>query len=194
MGRVDRELWVAHILLGYRRMNMKNKAKIAVLLGPDFEDSEFTHPVAKLREAGHEVEVLGTEANQTLEGKRHKAKVETDAAVGERQSEDYDAVLIPGGYSPDKLRTDEQMVRFVRDFDRLKRPIAAICHGPQLLIEADVVKGRTMTSWPSVRTDLRNAGAEVVDRAVCKDGHFITSRKPDDLDEFTTALLSAVSA
>lgn len=194
MGRVDRELWVAHILLGYRRMNMKNKAKIAVLLGPDFEDSEFTHPVAKLREAGHEVEVLGTEANQTLEGKRHKAKVDTDAAVGERQSEDYDAVLIPGGYSPDKLRTDEQMVRFVRDFDRLKRPIAAICHGPQLLIEADVVKGRTMTSWPSVRTDLRNAGAEVVDRAVCKDGHFITSRKPDDLDEFTTALLSAVSA
>lgn len=194
MGRVDRELWVAHILLGYRRMNMKNKAKIAVLLGPDFEDSEFTHPVAKLREAGYEVEVLGTEANQTLEGKRHKAKVDTDAAVGERQSEDYDAVLIPGGYSPDKLRTDEQMVRFVRDFDRLKRPIAAICHGPQLLIEADVVKGRTMTSWPSVRTDLRNAGAEVVDRAVCKDGHFITSRKPDDLDEFTTALLSAVSA
>lgn len=194
MGRVDRELWVAHILLWHRRMNMKNKAKIAVLLGPDFEDSEFTHPVAKLREAGHEVEVLGTEANQTLEGKRHKAKVATDAAVGERQSEDYDAVLIPGGYSPDKLRTDEQMVRFVRDFDRLKRPIAAICHGPQLLIEANVVKGRTMTSWPSVRTDLRNAGAEVVDRAVCKDGHFITSRRPDDLDEFTTALLSAVSA
>lgn len=175
-------------------MNMQNKAKIAVLLGPDFEDSEFTHPVAKLREAGHEVEVLGTKANQALEGKRHKAKVETDAAVGDRQAEDYDALLIPGGHSPDKLRTDEQMVRFVQDFDRLKRPIAAICHGPQLLIEAGVVKGRTMTSWPSVRTDLRNAGAEVVERAVCKDGYLITSRKPDDLDEFTTALLSAVSA
>lgn len=174
-------------------MNMKKIAKVAVLLGPDFEDVEFTHPVAKLREAGHEVEVLGTEAHQALEGKRHEAKVETDAAVSDRRSEDYDALLIPGGYSPDSLRTNEAMVRFVRDFDRLKRPIAAICHGPQLLIEAGVVQGRTLTSWPSVRTDLRNAGAKVVDRELCKDGHLITSRKPDDLDAFTSALLDAVS-
>jgi protease I len=185
---------VARILLFQFIMKMNNMAKVAVLLGPEFEDSEFTHPVAKLREAGHKVEVLGTKAHETLEGKRHETKVETDAAVGDRQSKDYDALLIPGGHSPDKLRTDEQMVRFVRDFDRLRRPIAAICHGPQLLIEADVVKGRTMTSWPSVRTDLRNAGAEVVDSALCRDGNLITSRKPDDLDEFTNALLQAVSA
>jgi protease I len=144
---------MARILLVYSNMNMKNMAKVAVLLGPEFEDTEFTHPVAKLREAGHQVEVLGTKANETLEGKRHETKVETNAAVGDRQSKDYDALLIPGGHSPDNLRTDEQMVRFVRDFDRLQRPIAAICHGPQLLIEAGVVEGRTMTSWPSVRTD-----------------------------------------
>jgi protease I len=185
---------MARILLVYSNMNMKNMAKVAVLLGPEFEDTEFTHPVAKLREAGHQVEVLGTKANETLEGKRHETKVETNAAVGDRQSKDYDALLIPGGHSPDNLRTDEQMVRFVRDFDRLQRPIAAICHGPQLLIEAGVVEGRTMTSWPSVRTDLRNAGANVVDSALCRDGNLITSRKPDDLDEFTAALLQAVSA
>lgn len=174
-------------------MTLNRIGKIAVLLGPDFEDSEFTHPVTKLREAGHEVEVLGTEAHRELEGKRHDARVETDAAVGDRAPEDYDALLIPGGFSPDRLRMDEDVVRFVRDFDRLKRPIAAVCHGPQLLIEAGVVKGRTLTSWPSVRTDLRNAGAEVVDQEVCKDENLITSRKPDDLDAFTGALLEAVS-
>lgn len=188
------DLWMARIVLLCSNMNMKNIAKVAVLLGPEFEDSEFTEPVAKLREAGHEVEVLGTNAHETLEGKRHRTKVETDAAVGDRQSQDYDALLIPGGHSPDNLRTDEQMVRFVRDFARLQRPIAAICHGPQLLIEAGIVKGRTMTSWPSVRTDLRNAGADVIDSALCRDGNLITSRKPDDLDEFTNALLQAVSA
>lgn len=174
-------------------MTLKRIGHIAVLLGPDFEDAEFTHPVAKLREAGHAVEVLGTEPHRELEGKRHDAKVETDAAVRDRVPEDYDAVLIPGGFSPDRLRTDESMVGFVRKFDRLERPIAAICHGPQLLIEAGIVEGRKLTSWPSVRTDLRNAGAEVVDEEVCEDGHLITSRKPEDLDAFTSALLDAVS-
>jgi len=175
-------------------MNMMKMARVAVLLASEYEDVELTHPVAKLREAGHEVEVLGTKANQTLEGKNHRAKVETDAAVADRKVEDYDALLIPGGHSPDKLRMDDDMVRFVRDFERLKRPIAAICHGPQLLIQGGIVDGRKMTSWPSVWTDLRNAGAEVVDQAVCKDDNLITSRKPDDLDAFTSALLGAISS
>ena len=168
-------------------------AKIAVLLGPEFEDSELTQPLQKLKEAGHEPEILGVEAGQTLEGKRGDAKMETQAAVKDRPPEDYDAILIPGGHAPDRLRMDKYMVSFVKRFNDLERPIAAVCHGPQLLIEADVVKGRRMTSWPSVRTDLMNAGATVVDEEVCVDGHFITSRKPDDLEAFSRTLVEHLS-
>ena len=169
-------------------------AKIAALVGPEFEDAELSQPMKALKDAGHEVELLGTEAAQKLEGKRGKEKVKTDAAVTDRRPEDYDALLIPGGHSPDNLRTDENVVSFVRRFAATGRPMAVICHGPQLLIEAGVVKGRTLTSWPSVRTDLKNAGAHVVDREVCEDGNLITSRKPDDLEAFSKALLSRLEA
>ena len=113
----------------------------------------------------------------------------TTAAAKDRDPTSYDALLIPGGYSPDQLRVDDDVVNFVKRFAATQRPIAAVCHGPQLLIEAGVVEGRTLTSWPSVRTDLRNAGAEVVDQEVCVDGNLITSRKPEDLDAFCRALL-----
>lgn len=165
-------------------------AKIAALVGPEFEDAELTQPRDALKEAGHEVELLGLEAGQRVEGKRGEAKVTIDAAVSERDPKDYDALLIPGGHSPDKLRTDEGMVDFVKRFDATGRPMAVICHGPQLLIEAGVVKGRTLTSWPSVRTDLKNAGANVVDEEVCEDGALITSRQPDDLPAFSKALIA----
>ncbi len=164
-------------------------AKIAVLLADEFEDSEYTQPVGELKKAGHEVEVLGVEKGKKLKGKQGDAEVKTDAAVTSRKAQDYAALLIPGGHSPDALRIDEGMVQFVRDFADTGRPIAAICHGPQLLIEAEVVRGRTMTSWPSVRTDLKNAGATVVDKEVCEDAQFITSRKPADLKAFSAALL-----
>ena len=154
-------------------------AKIAVLVGPEYEDSELMVPLRRLTEANHEVELLGTDAGRELVGKKGKTKVHVDAAVGQRRAEDYDALLIPGGHSPDHLRTDRDVVAFVKQFGAIGRPIAAICHGPQLLIEADLVRGRRMTSWPSVRTDLRNAGADVVDEEVVEDGAIITSRRPD---------------
>ena len=164
--------------------------KIAVLLASDFEDSELTQPVEALRAAGHEVEILGSRSGESLEGKQGEASVTTDGAAKDSDPSTYDALLIPGGYSPDQLRTDEDVVDFVRRFASLGRPIAAVCHGPQLLIEAGVVAGKTMTSWPSVRTDLKNAGASVVDEEVCVDGRWITSRNPDDLPAFSRALLA----
>lgn len=164
-------------------------ARIAVPVENGFEDSELTVPVERLRAAGHEVVILGREKGQTLEGKRGEAKVAVDQAVGEAAPDAFDALLAPGGWSPDRLRTHEPTVSFVRDFCRSGRPVAAICHGPQLLIEADAVEGRTLTSWPSVRKDLENAGATWVDRPVVEDGDLVTSRKPDDLDAFCEALL-----
>jgi protease I len=169
-------------------------AKIAALVGPEFEDSELTHPMKALEEAGHQVELLGREAGEEVVGKRGEEKVRIDAAAKDRNPGDYQALLIPGGHSPDKLRTDEDIVGFVREFDATGRPMAVICHGPQLLIEAGVVQGRTLTSWPSVRTDLRNAGANVVDQELCEDGNLITSRSPDDLDAFSGALVSRLRA
>jgi protease I len=163
-------------------------AKIALLLDNDFEDSEFRVPFDRLRQAGHEVEVLGVERD-TVKGKRGDEKVQIDALIAERSPDQYDALVIPGGFSPDHLRTDGDAVAFVKRFAAQDKPLAAVCHGPQLLIEAGVVKGRKLTSWPSVRTDLRNAGAEWVDREVVVDRQLITSRKPDDLEAFSTALL-----
>jgi len=169
------------------------KKKIAVLLGNDFEDSEFRHPVDSLTNAGHEVEVLGVETGSELVGKQGKEKVTPNARVSDREVGDYDAVLIPGGYSPDHLRTDEGMVSFVKSAFAKGLPIAAICHAPHLLIEADVVRERTITSWPSVKTDLENAGAKWVDREVVVDAPLITSRNPDDLEAFSNALLEQLA-
>jgi protease I len=167
-------------------------ARIAFVLGDDFEDSEFAQPYNELRDAGHQVEVLGTKAGQTVKGKKGKEQFTIEAAAGERDATSYDAVVIPGGYSPDHLRMDKNVVRFVQNAVRAGKVIAAVCHGPQLLIEADAVEDKTMTSWPSVRTDLLNAGAKWVDKEVCVDGKLITSRKPDDLPAFTHAIRDAV--
>ncbi|MBO6935217.1 MAG: type 1 glutamine amidotransferase [Deltaproteobacteria bacterium] len=164
--------------------------KIAVLLASDFEDSEFEEPVKALREAGHRVVVIGRDKGETLEGKRGDVRAETDQSIADVDAADFDALLIPGGYSPDQLRTDDRMVSFVRAFADTSKPLAAICHGPQLLIEAGVVADKKLTSWPSVRTDLRNAGATVIDDEVVVDGPLITSRKPDDIPAFNAALLS----
>jgi len=163
-------------------------AKVAILLGDEFEDSEFRKPYDALREAGHEVTVLGPEEDETLAGKRGKEHITPDAAIADADPERFDALVIPGGHAPDHLRIHEPAVSFVRRFAATNRPVAAICHGPQLLIEAGLVRGRRMTSWPSVRTDLRNAGAQWVDEAVVEDGCFITSRNPDDLDRFDAAV------
>lgn len=163
-------------------------------IGPDFEDSEFAQPYEALREAGHEVIVIGQKAGKEVQGKGKKEKVIIERAARDANPSEFDAVVIPGGYSPDHLRIDESVVAFIKEFSSLGRPIAAVCHGPQLLIEAEVVRDRTMTSWPSVRKDLENAGARWVDREVCEDGSLITSRKPEDLEAFSKAILRRLAA
>ncbi|NVB78706.1 MAG: type 1 glutamine amidotransferase [Kofleriaceae bacterium] len=169
-------------------------ARIAFVVGEDFEDSEFKKPYDALREAGHEVEVLGAKAGETMHGKKGTEQVVIAAAAVERDPKSYDVVVIPGGYSPDHLRTDKTVVKFVGDAVRAGKLVAAVCHGPQLLIEADAVEDKKLTSWPSVRTDLLNAGAKWVDKEVVIDGTLITSRKPEDLDAFTAAIQQQLAA
>lgn len=168
-------------------------AKIAIPLANGFEDSEFSLPYERLRAAGHEVTVFGTQAGETVTGKRGKASHCVDAGAATLNPGDFDALLIPGGHSPDRLRLDADVVDFTRRFSATGKPVAAICHGPQLLIEAGLVKARTLTSWPSVRTDLINAGADWVDREVVIDTNLITARKPDDLPVFCATFLERLS-
>ena len=164
--------------------------RIAFVLGNDFEDAEFETPHTTLLKHGLSVDVIGTDTSDVT-GK-HGTVVSIDKSVDDASVDGYDALVIPGGFSPDHLRTDARIVDFVRAFADQDKAIAAVCHAPSLLIEAGVVDGKTMTSWPSIRTDLRNAGAEVVDREVVVDGTLITSRNPDDLPAFTDTFLAAI--
>lgn len=164
-------------------------ARVAMPVGEDFEDVELTKPRTALTEAGHQVVMVGRRKGERVHGKRGEATAAIEFAAADVDPDDFDALVIPGGYSPDHLRTDKAMVDFVRRFAATEKPLAAICHGPQLLIEADVVEGRELTSWPSVRTDLENAGARWLDREIVEDGNLITSRGPDDLDPFCEAIL-----
>jgi protease I len=167
-------------------------AKIAVILGPEFEDSEFRIPYDRLHKAGHDLTIIGRKRGETVYGKQGNESATIDEAASSCDPTAFDAMLIPGGHSPDNLRIDEGIVDFVREFTRTDKPIAAVCHGPQLLIEADAVRGKRLTSWPSVRKDLINAGADWFDEQVVKDGSLITSRKPQDLEAFTSALLEVL--
>ena len=167
-------------------------AKVAFIMDNVFEDSEFRVPYDRVKEAGHEPVVIGLEKGKQLEGKKGDEKVTTDASIDDVSPEDFDALVIPGGYSPDLLRTNENIVSFVRSLFEGQSPVAAICHAGWLLAEADIAKGKTLTSWPSIKTDLVNAGATWVDQEVVEDGNLITSRKPDDLEAFSKALLSQI--
>ncbi len=173
-----------------------SKAKVAFLVaGEGIERAELTEPWSALEDAGYEPVLVSPE-----EGKvqlfEHLDKADTqavDVSVATADADDYAALVLPGGVAnPDALRTDEDAVSFVRDFVAAGKPVAAICHAPWTLIEADVVKDRRVTSWPSLQTDLRNAGAEWVDEKVVTDGNLITSRKPDDIPDFNNALLEAL--
>lgn len=164
-------------------------AKVAMPLAPDFEDSEFTLPFENLRKAGHEVTIIGSAPGKIISGKRGQATATIDSSAKELDPGDFDAVVIPGGNSPGELRLDRDIVSFTRRFAETGKLIAAVCHGPQLLIEADAVKGRTLTSAPSVREELLKAGANWVDQEVVEDRNVISSRKPDDLEAFCRAIL-----
>ena len=164
-------------------------AKVAFIMDEMFEDSEFRVPYDRVKEAGHEPVVIGLEAGKQVEGKKGDEKVTIDSAVGDVAADDFAALVIPGGYSPDKIRTDDKMVALTKAIGAAGKPVAAICHAGWMLAEADLVRGKTVTSWSSIRTDLINAGAEWVDQEVVEDGNIITSRKPDDLEAFSKALL-----
>ena len=161
--------------------------RIACVLAEGFEDSEFKVPYDEFRKAGHDVVVIGTKKGEKLVGKQGKEKVKAELAIDEARPDDFDALFIPGGHSPDQLRSDERFVDFARAF--ADKPILAICHGPQLLITADLVRGRRMTAWKTVQIDLENAGADVVDEQVVVDAQLVTSRKPDDIPAFVRASL-----
>jgi protease I len=168
-------------------------ARVAFIVGEMFEDSELRVPLDEVRAAGHEAVIIGIEAGKTLKGKKGKETIITDKAVREVAPGDFDALVIPGGYSPDHLRMNVGMVGLVRNMAIADKPVAAICHAGWMLVEADVADGRTVTSWPSIKTDLLNAGARWVDREVVEDGNLITSRKPDDLPAFCAALLRQIA-
>ncbi|MBB3940829.1 protease I [Novosphingobium fluoreni] len=171
--------------------------KVLILATDGFEQSELTKPKQALEDAGIETTVASPNDGE-IKGwdmTDWGDSVKVDKTLDQVNAADYDALLLPGGQiNPDKLRMEEKAVSLVKDFADSGKPVAAICHGPWMLVEADVVKGKTITSWPSIRTDLRNAGANVVDQEVAIDGQFITSRKPDDIPAFSKALIEAVNA
>ena len=168
---------------------MAKQPSVAFILDQQFEDSEFRVPSDRLKAAGYKVVLIGREAGSKLRGKKGKETVTTERSINDVSVDDFAALVIPGGYSPDHLRQDPQMVAFTRDFLASGKPVAAVCHAGWMLAEADVLEGRTVTSWPSIKTDLVNAGARWVDREVVEDGNLITSRKPDDLPAFSAAIL-----
>jgi protease I len=168
-------------------------ARIAMPVAQGFEDSECVVPYQRLRDAGHEVIVLGPKLGEVVEGKRGRTQASVQATPAELDVDAIDALVIPGGHSPDHLRTDPDVVEWVRRFFHTGKPIAAICHGPQLLIEAEVVDSRALTSWPSIRKDLENAGARWIDQDLVEDANLITSRKPEDLEVFCKAILGRLA-
>jgi protease I len=167
--------------------------KVAILAADGVEKVELDEPRAALQQAGAQVEVLSLKSGE-IQARNHDLEpagtFSVDRQVSDASVDEFDALVLPGGtVNPDKLRLDGSAVSFVRDFVDSKKPVAAICHGPWTLVEAGAVAGRRMTSYPSIRTDLRNAGAHVVDEEVVVDGNLITSRSPSDLPAFCSTIL-----
>jgi protease I len=165
-------------------------SKIAVIIADMFEDVEYTEPAKAFGAAGHELVHVGLKAGETVKGKTGGTEVKIDKAVQDASVEQFDALLIPGGFSPDKLRSHEEAVDFTRRFSESGKPMFIICHGPQLLINAGVLKGKKATGWKSIRQDMLNAGAEVLDLEVVEDGNMIFSRGPQDIPAFVNASLN----
>jgi protease I len=166
--------------------------KMVMLVENDFEDIEVTEPVRIFREAGIQVKIAGNVNDTEYTGKQKKASVRSDITPSMVMIQDYDAIYIPGGCAPDRIRLYPSMINLVKKFNDAGKMIAALCHGPQVLISAGLVKGKRMTSWPSVAVDLKNAGAEWTDEPVVIDGNIITSRKPEDIPQFTKAVIEAL--
>ncbi len=171
--------------------NLENK-KIAVLAADGYEQSELDSPVEALRSAGAEVKIISLKSGKIKAMKDHEwsTSVDVDHVVKDVKADDFNALLLPGGViNPDSLRADQDAVKFVKDFFAQNKPVAAICHGPQTIINAEEVKGRKMTSYNAISKDLINAGANWVDEEVVTDGNLTTSRKPDDLPAFNERIV-----
>jgi protease I len=171
-------------------------AKVAILAANGFEQSELQKPMEALAKVGAEVSIVSPTSGK-IQGMHHADKGDqfnVDVVLSEANVDDFDALLIPGGLmNPDELRATPAAVEFVRAFADARKPIAAICHGPWVLIEAGLVRGRRLTSWPAIQTDIRNAGGEWVDEEVVVDRGVVTSRKPDDIPAFNEQLIQAIS-
>lgn len=167
--------------------------RIAILAEEDFEDAELVEPMRAMKDAGARVMVVGSGSKQSYKGKRGTVTIEVDATADKVNAEDFDAVIVPGGYAPDKMRLHQPVIDLVKAAYDSGRVVAAVCHGPQLLISADIVRGRRVTSWPSIAVDLKNAGAIWVDEPVVQSGNLITSRRPADLPRFNKAIIKALS-
>ena len=174
---------------------LKNK-KVAILAADMFERVELEEPRKALEDAGADVEIVSISDGE-IQGFAHSdpaSTVKVDRTVEEASPDDYDALLVPGGVgNPDQLRGDENAVSFVRAFHDAGKPMAVICHGPWVLVESGVVRGRRLTSWPTLETDIRNAGGDWVDEEVVVSGNLVTSRKPDDIPAFNREMLQIFS-
>jgi protease I len=164
-------------------------ARIGVLIENMFEDSEYKKPAAAFKKAKHELVHIGVKKG-IVKGEKTDMKVKVEKAARDVTAGDFDALFIPGGYSPDRLRSHDEVVAFVKQFAATGKPIFFICHGAQLLITADLLKGRRVTGWKSIIQDIKNAGAEYLDQEVVEDGNFISSRYPADIPAFIKASLN----
>lgn len=173
-------------------MSTLDGKRVAMVVAPGFEDSEAIEPKQHLEGQGAEVQVIGLQRG-TVEGKKG-ATLEVDATFEDVSVDQFDALVIPGGGAPERLRIHEAPVAFAREFVESGKPVAAICHGPQLLISADVLRGRTVTCVAGIRDDVKNAGATYVDQALVEDGNLITSRVPADLPQFNEAISRSLAA
>jgi len=166
--------------------------RVAILVAEGFEEVEMTEPRKALEEAGAETILVSPMRDKVVSFVHHDKSnaYEVQLPLDNAQSDDFDALLLPGGaLNPDQLRVDPAALEFVKGFFEAQKPVAAICHAPWTLIDAGVIAGRTLTSWPSLKTDLTNAGAEWVDREVVQDGNLVTSRKPDDIPAFNAKMV-----
>jgi protease I len=178
------EAWMADSVTGKR---------VAILVEEGFEDTELSGPADILRKAGVTVVLVGPTAGADYHGKKGQVVVKADVSAGSARADHFDALVIPGGQAPERMRMRHAMVDLTRDMVAAGKPVAAICHGPQMLISVNALRGRTLTCWPAIAIDVKNAGGLYVDRPVVEDGNLITSRKPDDVPMFAEALLRALS-